>query len=123
MTLKQISFTIVFSLLFFSVVADCYASDSTTRGIVYLHKISKTHRPNAPSNIDILCEYNDGILFVVLPQSIEYVYLTISSETGVLWEGYLSHNNENVDLSLTEGVYLVECVSDGNHSFVGELEI
>ena len=123
MTLKQISLIIAFGLLFFSVVADCYASDSASGGIVHLHKISKTHRPNAPSNIDILCEYNNGILFVFLPQSIEYVYLSISSESGVLWEGYLSHNNETVDLSLTEGFYSIECVSDGNHSFVGELEL
>lgn len=65
MTLKQISLIIAFGLLFFSVVADCYASDSASGGIVHLHKISKTHRPNAPSNIDI-----PHILIMIFQQKI-----------------------------------------------------
>lgn len=91
---------------------------STT--IIRSKKTSTGNRPNAPSKIFIECQYGEGWINFSFPDTSNVLYVEISNDSET-WTGVATLYEPTIETPCFEGLYTIQCTTDDDRIFIGEL--
>jgi len=126
--MRKMKVIFVILLCAYTAIAHSYATanddnGTTSNQVVILNPKTKPNRPKVPIRYFIQCTYGSGYLDFVIPESVEYLTVSVESDGTSVCSRVVTPVEHCIDLPLTSGTYELICTTNTGFIFTGVIDL